>query len=151
MCYQKYWRAGNITIHVPLIWNPHFSHFRPHFCYETAKISQKSQDFLKKRKKYCGTLDGFNEIQQMVSKVSKKRLFFLNVLVNRAKIRPIWSNFPAIYYCIFQKRLIFWNPRVVQNHNGVTKIEQNVLKNSVFWKKIDQGGQFFSPKTWYFS
>ena len=30
-------------------WNPHFSHFRPHFCYETAKFSQKSQDFPTKK------------------------------------------------------------------------------------------------------
>ena len=34
--------------HSTHIWNPHFSHFRPHFCSETAKISQKSQDFTKK-------------------------------------------------------------------------------------------------------
>ena len=76
--------------------------------------SLKSQDYPKKKK----TSVGFNETQPMVSRVSKKLPFFKNTLY-RAKIRRMWSNFTAIYKCIFQKRSIFWNPRVVQNHEGM--------------------------------
>ena len=66
-------------------------------------FAMKPPKFLKnlkislKKKKNCETLDGFNEIHEMVSRVSKKRPFFKNTLVYREKIRPMWSNFTAIY------------------------------------------------------
>ena len=66
-------------------------------------FAMKPPKFLKnlkislKKKKICETLDGFNEIHEMVSRVSKKRPFFKNTLVYREKIRPMWSNFVAIY------------------------------------------------------
>jgi len=65
-------------------------------------FAMKPPNFLKnlkislKKKKKCETLDGFNEIHEMVSRVSKKRPIFKNTLVYRAKIRPMWSNFTAI-------------------------------------------------------
>ena len=63
-------------------------------------FAMKPPNFLKNLKislkKKCETLDGFNETHQMVSRVSKKRPFFINKLVYRAKIRPMLSNFTAI-------------------------------------------------------
>ena len=67
------------------------------FAMKPPKFLKNLKISLKKKKKIFETLDGFNEIHEMVSKVSKKRPFFKNTLVYRAKIRPMWSNFTAIY------------------------------------------------------
>ena len=66
------------------------------FAMKPPKFLKNLKIYLKK-KKNCETLDGFNEIHEMVSRVSKKRPFFKNTIVYREKIRPMWSNFTAIY------------------------------------------------------
>ena len=86
----------------------------------------------------------------MVSIFSRKVPFIKNTTVYRAKIRPMWSNFTAIYQCIFQKRQFFETLELfkitkVCGRND-PKIEQNMLKNSVFLKKNRPGWSNFFVK-----
>ena len=71
---------------------------------------------------------GFNETHQMVSSFSKKLPFYKNTVVHREKQR--YSRVFSKKGSLFETLDLFKNTKVCAPHDP--KIEQNILKNSVF-------------------